>query len=364
MQRINLKKELSDTFIELQKEKVLDAEPPSFVGGYINANQKHKILQKQVILLPSLGYYKIKELLVTGLGVCITSSNQIIHSNDIYFKAKYLESNILKTFKSSLNNKVNELDLNMKPIRRIEETCILLSQRGTNIYGHWLLDIIPKLTLIKHLIENGLKVILPYEIPGYAYYLMSKHGLHPDNIIKHDFLKEDLLCNELIIPTHGRFGLQDNIVHPSISLSYNSNNNNIAENPSRKIFLSRKNVKNQLRRLINRADIEERLVKLGYEIIYPESMTLESQIKLFGETIIMVGEFGSALHNSLFAPSSSKVVSLCGNHFINMVQLHICNALSQKSAYVFGEAFYRKNNRINADFIIEPNHLEAALEKT
>jgi capsular polysaccharide biosynthesis protein len=49
---------------------------------------------------------------------------------------------------------------------------------------------------------------------------------------------------------------------------------------------------------------------LRLEIIEPLKVCIEAQIKLFSEASLVVGEFGSGMHNPLFSSPETQVIML------------------------------------------------------
>lgn len=75
-------------------------------------------------------------------------------------------------------------------------------------------------------------------------------------------------------------------------------NNGFSPERGLKIYLSRKS--NYLQRLINEREVASIFKKYGYEIIYPEELSLKEQIKLFSASEIVVGATGAALTNIIY----------------------------------------------------------------
>jgi capsular polysaccharide biosynthesis protein len=69
----------------------------------------------------------------------------------------------------------------------------------------------------------------------------------------------------------------------------------------------------------------------GYEVIYPEQHQLHDQISMFAAARVIVGEFGSALHNSVFC-GPGTVIGATG--FFGEAQLKLCSLSDQIGAYV------------------------------
>lgn len=106
------------------------------------------------------------------------------------------------------------------------------------------------------------------------------------------------------------------------------------KNASQKLYLSRKNIPN--RRVENEPEIEEHLLNLGYHIIYPETLTIEEQLKHFGSCDILAGFAGSALHSILFCRPGTAVISLGDRRSkdILMPNQRLCNAINFSMAAV------------------------------
>jgi capsular polysaccharide biosynthesis protein len=64
----------------------------------------------------------------------------------------------------------------------------------------------------------------------------------------------------------------------------------------------------------------------GFEVLYPEEMSLAEQLSAYHGAAVLVGESGSQMHNSLFAPRGAVVVVM---NEINRVQRRICEFMGQ-----------------------------------
>jgi capsular polysaccharide biosynthesis protein len=112
----------------------------------------------------------------------------------------------------------------------------------------------------------------------------------------------------------------------------------IRSGSNRRVFVSRARA-SQSRSLLNRERIEEMATAAGLELVYPEALSLLEQVNLFGETRMIVGEYGSALHGSLFSSPGTVVCALRGSlSHPGFIQSGFGKALAQPTGYVFGEA--------------------------
>jgi capsular polysaccharide biosynthesis protein len=76
------------------------------------------------------------------------------------------------------------------------------------------------------------------------------------------------------------------------------------------VYLSKTKLIGGVVRVINEDDIVNRLEKAGVEIIFPETLPFNEQIRLFAERSIITATTGSAFHTSLFAHPSGSIIGI------------------------------------------------------
>ena len=64
------------------------------------------------------------------------------------------------------------------------------------------------------------------------------------------------------------------------------------------------------RPLVNEAELEAQLSRLGFAIVLPESLSVLQQAKLFGAAQFVVGAHGAGLTNLVFAPPGAALLEL------------------------------------------------------
>ena len=75
----------------------------------------------------------------------------------------------------------------------------------------------------------------------------------------------------------------------------------------------------------------------GFERVRPERLSVPEQIALFRSAGTILGEYGSGLHGSLFAPAGTNVVSLRDNGLeLGVLQSCLDHALGHTGGYVIG----------------------------
>lgn len=82
----------------------------------------------------------------------------------------------------------------------------------------------------------------------------------------------------------------------------------LSDRTDRRLFISRKAFSQ--RALVNEAEIAERLRPLGFEVVYPETMSFLEQVEAFHSAALVVGSSSSALSNALFCRPGCRILGL------------------------------------------------------
>jgi capsular polysaccharide biosynthesis protein len=106
-----------------------------------------------------------------------------------------------------------------------------------------------------------------------------------------------------------------------------------------KIYVSRKlNTRSRpnYRPLVNEEQIESNLQQLGFKIIYPEILNLETQAAIFRSSKFIVGPSGSGMLNTVFAQDGAAVLDL--ESFTHTIAQHkkIYGSTNKRYSFHFG----------------------------
>ncbi len=104
-----------------------------------------------------------------------------------------------------------------------------------------------------------------------------------------------------------------------------------SQNRPDRIFILRPEAKPRLRKLVNQAEIAAELERRGYTLIKPEEHSFEEQVAIFDAARIIVGEFGSGMHNAMFSRPGTKVVCL---NWITPWQSRIAQFFGHEVGYI------------------------------
>ena len=252
------------------------------------------------------------------------------------------------------------------PTRHIEGELVSLVGPGMAVWGHWLVDFLPRLyTLhVSGYDINKQRYLLAHNAPQFAVELLKLIGIEGDLLERYDEKTELVSCDNLIIPTYLRWG---NHFSPLLKEAVAFIMRLVAAKQplppppvmASRLFISRGTGRAQ-RTLNNREEIEAMAERLGFTIVDPVRYSIAEQIALFLGGRQIIGEYGSGMHNSMFSPAGAAVCALRGTSLHpTFIQSGLCNALDQEIGYVLAETPFEA---MEQNFFIEPGDMRKALD--
>lgn len=200
------------------------------------------------------------------------------------------------------------------PCKKLAGTTLLLGySQGAHCYYHWMLDILPKLGLLKKsgMELNDIDHILVREVnDSFQLETLKRLGIDLSKVIE---TKDNPLfqCENLvhIILDNGINMKMNRFVPDWLSSQFEQP----AEDAERiKLYISRP--KGVRRGVSNEDELLPILEKFGYTIQAMEGLSVAEQAGLFSKAKTLISPHGGALTNMVFAPSGCKVVELFGRH--------------------------------------------------
>lgn len=301
--------------------------------------------------LNPVGFYTAKDLIVTRPGSNILSTNLIYDCATGIDNQRSIPQEDDYFFQSSKNKII------------IEDPVIIGDGVAFDVWGHWLIDYLPRFGVVKAVMGeqcSNLKILLPHSTPEWIYaFLTFSCSISRENVINYTPGSDIVLCKQAVLPSYcytNEFSF-----HSFVRDFYNSltpREENIKR--TRKILVSRSDYSHSNRQLSHRSAFEQLAFQRGYEVIQPEKLSLEEQIRTFSEAVAIVGEHGSGMHSTLFS-APGTVVGCLG--FWNAVQLHIGYLMGHQNVYVTKNCRWPTAER--NEFVLDctPSDLESFLEK-
>ena len=336
--------------------------PLANLEGPIKEGMKNRWRALEEFEIRDLGYYYIPNGYIAGIGGTLDDKLNLLYSRDLTLD-KITPAKV-KGFRLGEYDEIQNHIANTKEITLSPNVLINVCMPGMYIYGHWLIDVLPKLYLVKALLSNeSYKILLPNDLPEYHKDFLNLLGIEEKSLLYFNPNAEIVKGRAVIQPLKCRIK-DGSWLAPFIGDMYNEISDSIVSEDlglPQKLYLSRRNLKKQFRKLVNREEVSELITAYGFEEIFPEDYSLQEQLQLYKNASIMVGEFGSALHNSLFATIKLKVISLQSCHVPLLVQWGICNIKGQSCSLIFGETTEVRKS-INSDFKIDLSQLDIVLK--
>lgn len=211
---------------------------------------------------------------------------------------------------------------------KISSPCVYLGWLSWH-FGHlllemptrfWILDSIEKekTTFLFHPLSSSPMPAEKMLSAEFVKLICDCFGISTKQII---LANQDLLVEELIIPTQLLFlnskvdRYQYSIYQQFKSYLLQSSENKFSffkkrTQKNRKVYFSRRQLKEGKRKATNEAVIEKIFQEYGFEIVSPERLSLSEQVKLLDNVSCLAGCDGSALHLAVFLPPKTKLIVL------------------------------------------------------
>ena len=242
---------------------------------------------------------------------------------------------------AALATSVDVAALRFFPTSRLEDCEVsqaaLLAQPGDQVFGHQLLDLIPRVLTARHVLGSGVSFLISHLAVDSFSTLLKQFGLQDTQLVALPVDPSTAVHVQRLYLVSGarqdyKFDverLEDMVGSlPQAPVSTFSGD----------LFLSRARLtKPQIdnRPLLNRTDVDEAFRRGGYRLVYAEEYSIAEMAQLAKGTRHLAGEDGSALHHVLWRPRRL----VCLGHAQSAVNLHLrlCDALGVDYVYLGGE---------------------------
>ena len=312
---------------ELAPEQPSVQKPPRFVLGEVPSG----------LVLPMLGE------LVTGPVRCYLARDLRVGPDGLLLDGSVALSSPLLNFPDyHVHGLITRMNANPAlPVRRLNKRAAWLCGPGSRVYGHWLVDFLPRLWSLEtcgHALDS-LSFIVAEPMAPFIVPLLATFGIGVHQLERYDESTEILEVEELLIPTNMRRGgrlhglMRDAralLLHRSAAACAPF----VGQPYPERIFITRA-AADKSRTLANRAAIERIAVEAGLTIVQPERMTHAEQIASFRSVRLAVGEYGSGLHNVMFSDHKVMTCALRGSSIHpGFIQSAVGEVFGQSIGYV------------------------------
>jgi len=275
----------------------------------------------------------------------------------------------------------------LPPLEQINGTVAVLSGLSGNVYFHWMVDILPRIEILRckgiNLEQIDWFLINSIQQP------FQKETIRILGIPEEKILESDrhpyIEAEKLIVPSFsGHLGwlerfaiefhrqtfinnLNRGLFKDGFALGEKLKSQVGSAYPTR-IYISRNQAKH--RRVINEAKIVELLSQYGFITIELETLSVVEQVTLFANAKVIVSPHGSGLTNIMFCQPGTTVIELVSPNYIRHYYWVISQQLGLKYYYLMGEEYsyypicqLMYPNPLTEDIIINFSKLEKMLSE-
>jgi len=200
----------------------------------------------------------------------------------------------------------------------------------TGGYYHWMHDAMQRLHCVLDRLPPDTRFVVPSGMRPFQRDSLAALGIGPDRTVEYTGTEEWTLGTLYFTnqtPSSGLHrGSADRWLRDELLRSFGLR---LGE-PHRRVYLSRAN---QRRTIVNEDQVVELLGGHGFEVVYPEALSLREQVALMSEAEALVAPHGSALTNIQWAPEGLMVVDLVEDS--NLGWAHIFWAMAEELGHEY-----------------------------
>lgn len=189
------------------------------------------------------------------------------------------------------------------------ETAFVPLHFNMSVYGHFLLEIVPRLMVIRRLAEQGFRYPILLFGGGWPWIAQIMEIICPDNpIVRFDPRRQGVRLRNALLPPMGFH--KTYLYHATMreSLQAFAAQAPVPEVAGPRLFIVR-DKPTSFRFLSNHDALRDLCREFGFVAVAPEALTWPEQAGLFHQAEIVVGEFTSSLHNTVFCRPGTRVVA-------------------------------------------------------
>jgi len=245
-----------------------------------------------------------------------------------------------------------------------------LGSAGSFNYGHWLVDDLPRLKGILHLMALD---------PGPIRVLIESFGtaidrvriesirtlidspIHVDLVARHEAYHFDTLYYPTPISEHP-------ILKSPVALDFvarlavqSAAIRTTDQGRADRLFVDRSATRG--RTLANGAAVRDLVTRRGFKIVDPEGMSFVEQVRLFSQAQVVIGQMGAAMTNTLFCRPTAATVYLAPSGWIEPFYFDLAMARGHDYRVLFGPVTDPESPPHQSDFTIALDALEASIDR-
>lgn len=258
------------------------------------------------------------------------------------------------------------------PVRQLplmeksSETIGILTHRWSDNYFHWLIDVLPRLYLLR---RSGLEmdriIVNPKGSYPFQYETLKLLGI-PKNKLIETRGSLHLQADRLVVPSPVRNKSTYSIpswAHVFLREEmFNSCKKTKKQPGYERIYISRSHAR--FRKVLNESSVVDLLNKHGFKAINLESLSVEKQMQIFSSAEVVISPHGAGLTNLVFCDAKTKVIEFFSPTYVEKCYWEISSHGLLDYYYLIGKENIPKRNKDprKDDIIVDTDALKRLLE--
>jgi len=259
------------------------------------------------------------------------------------------DDQLLEDLSPEFGNPISEhsifLQWKLAPVHFINGTVAVLSAAGGEGYFHWMFDVLPRIELLRcsHIDLNKIdKFLINIFLHPFHEETLVKLGIPKTKVIessKYPHIKAE----KLVVPSlPGVSGNMPNWACQFLRKEFLRGNDAEKSDLAERIYISRAHANS--RKISNEAEVINFLSKLGFRIIFLESMSVAEQALLFSAAKVIIAPHGAGLTNLVFCNSGTKFIEIFSPYYVNVCYWSLSNQIGIDYYYLMGEGISPPEN--------------------
>ena len=225
----------------------------------------------------------------------------------------------------------------LPPVRHLAGTAAVLSTQGSDVYFHWMFDVLPRLELLRlaGIDFNNIDYFIfsSYHLP-FQIQTLEKLGIPANKIITNREFPH-ISADTLIVPSWAsQPGDMPEWACQFLKNTFLPDKTNHSSEPSRKLYISRAQARH--RKVINEEELVEKLETIGFESIILESKSMEEQAQLFASASHIIAPHGGGQSNLVFCHPGTKVLEIFSPNYVETHYWVLSNEVNIDYHYLMG----------------------------
>lgn len=304
-----------------------------------------RVISESSETVPMQGVSILRDAYVSDVTMIFDSSRNIIEQS-IVDHAQSLSFEQLMSYD-------NEVD-------RIEGDASFIFKAGKDNYGHFLVEMLPKIELLLDAGLHGTRIIvptLPSQLRGILDFIINQVYSSRFDIInmKHSITSVEKLLYPSAVTRHNKQKSQAVLNFADKVLRFVPPRADFGE----RIYVSRRKFTNRI--LQEENEIEYIFQNYGFDVIYVEELPFQDQVSAFRGAKFIAGPMGAGLTSTLFSTAGAHIIMIDpGTHDFFFYDLACLK--KQPFSWIFGQPLKTTDNEnLHGGWSVRPDIVQSAL---